>query len=237
MTKNVLILGGTGDIGSSVLHKYAQNETYHVFATYNKNDTTAQELSKLYKNVKFFPLNISGNSSEIEQQVVTIKEHIPTLDVLVSCIGMVKDKIYVFEDQDDFLQTFNTNFTNVTLVVKLLLGQMIYNSGAAIMFVSSVAYKKITYGQTAYVAAKSALDGYMRSLALELSKFKVTVNAVSPGYIQSRMVDALTQDVSDRIPLKRFGQPEEIADLIYFVTEKGSYITGQNIVLDGGLSL
>nr|MBP6573638.1 SDR family oxidoreductase [Flavobacteriales bacterium] len=159
------------------------------------------------------------------------------LEVLVNNSGITRDNLFVFlkpEDWKDVLDTSLNGFFNVT---QFLIQKMVRNRSGRIINVVSVSGLKGVPGQTNYSAAKAAMIGATRSLATEVAKRKITVNAVAPGFINTDMTAGLpVDDLKKFIPMERFGEPEEVAGVVAFLASpKASYITGEIININGGI--
>ena len=141
---------------------------------------------------------------------------------------------------DQWENVINTNLSSNFLIVKYLLPSMIKNKNGSIIGISSVVATSGNPGQANYVASKSGMIGFYKSVALEVASRNINVNVISPGFIVSPMTEKLNEkqkeSILDKIPMKRFGKADEIADLVYFLSsDKSNYITGQNIHVNGGM--
>jgi 3-oxoacyl-[acyl-carrier protein] reductase len=141
---------------------------------------------------------------------------------------------------DQWNKVIQANLTSNFTIIKALLPNMIKNKSGNIIGVSSVVAISGNPGQSNYVAAKSGMIGFYKSIALEVASRNVNVNIVSPGFIISPMTDKLNDKqkniILEKIPMKRFGESNEIADLVYFLSsDQSRYITGQNIHINGGM--
>jgi 3-oxoacyl-(acyl-carrier-protein) reductase len=175
----------------------------------------------------------------IEPFVDTVVERFGKLDVLVNNAGITRDRSLAkmsFEEWDDVLQTDLSSVFHMTARVLPLMVQAGYGR---IINISSVIGLHGNFGQANYAAAKAGIIGFTKSAALELAKKGVTVNAIAPGFIETEMIAAMPEDVRarilEKIPMGRFGRPEEIAEAVAFLVSSGDYITGQVIAIDGGL--
>jgi len=159
------------------------------------------------------------------------------IDTLVNNAGIRKDALMMWMKEGEWMDVLNTNLTGFYYVTKILLKGMIVNRSGNIVNIVSLSGIKGLPGQTNYSAAKGGLIGATKALAQELGKRNIRVNAVAPGFIKTDM----TKDIDDKdympfIPLKRFGSPDEVAEVVGFLaSEKSSYITGEVINVNGGL--
>ena len=160
------------------------------------------------------------------------------IDVLVNNAGIARDKPFPALEWDDWEAVTRTSLDGFYNVTRPLVMPMVRRKYGRIITISSVSGVIGNRGQTNYAAAKAGLIGATKSLAKELAKRRITVNAVAPGLVETEMTqDVPREEVLKLIPMQRFGQVEEIADLVAFLaSERAAYITGQCIGIDGGLS-
>ncbi len=164
------------------------------------------------------------------------------IDVLVNNAGITRDRMFVKMSREDWDAVIETNLNSMFNVTKQVVADMVERGWGRIINISSVNGEKGQAGQTNYSAAKAGMHGFSMALAQELASKGVTVNTVSPGYIGTDMVKAVRQDVLDKIiatiPVKRLGQPEEIASIIaWLASEDGGYATGADFSVNGGLHM
>jgi 3-oxoacyl-[acyl-carrier protein] reductase len=164
------------------------------------------------------------------------------VDILVNNAGMIRDNQLAAMDDDDVKVVLDTNIGGVFNVVRAVAPHMIVQRAGKIINMSSVAGEKGGRGQTNYAASKGAINAFTRSLAVELSPRKITVNAVAPGVIETEMSQEVRELAGDavkaRILLKRYGKPEEVAYAVWFLASRfADYITGQVINIDGGFKM
>jgi len=174
--------------------------------------------------------------------VAEVKEELGPVDVLVNCAGITRDATFRKLSAEDWMAVINSNLNAVYNMTKQVIDDMMARGWGRIVTLSSVNGTRGQFGQTNYSAAKAGVSGFSKALAQEVVKKGVTVNCVSPGYVETEMVRAIRPDVLrtliDGIPIGRLAQPEEIAALIAFiVSEDAAYITGANIPINGGLHM
>ena len=239
--KYALITGGSGGIGKAICLKLSQMG-YPVIIHYNKNVSAAQALKT--------EIEEKGDKAELVSFDVTNSDEVTTalenwkadheddyIAVLVNNAGTSKDELMVWMEKDTWASIIDTNLNSFYYVTSKLVKDMIINKFGRIINVVSLSGQKGLPGQTNYAAAKAGVIGATKSLAQEVGKKKVTVNAVAPGYIRTEM----TQDLDEKelkkiIPVNRFGTPEEVAETVGFLASEGaSYITGEVIKINGGL--
>ena len=168
-------------------------------------------------------------------------EHGP-VDVLVNNAGITRDGMFRKMTRADWDAVIETNLTSLFNVTKQVIDDMVESGWGRIVNISSVNGEKGQFGQTNYSAAKAGMHGFTMALAQEVANKGVTVNTVSPGYIGTDMVNAIRQEVLDKIiatiPVKRLGKPSEIASIIsWLATDEGGYSTGADFSVNGGLHM
>jgi 3-oxoacyl-(acyl-carrier-protein) reductase len=175
----------------------------------------------------------------IESAVATVVERFGNVDVLVNNAGITRDRSLAKMSQEEWDAVLQTNLSSVFHLTARVLPHMVQARYGRIVNISSVVGLHGNFGQANYAAAKAGIVGFTKTAALELASKGVTVNAIAPGFIGTQMVEAMPDDVKARIlakiPMGRFGRPEEIAQLVAFLVTKADYITGQVIAIDGGL--
>jgi len=160
--------------------------------------------------------------------------------VLVNNAGITRDMTFKKMTKADWDAVMHTNLDSVFNMTKQVMDSMVDRGWGRVINISSVNGTKGAFGQTNYAAAKSGMHGFTKSLALEVAKKGVTVNTISPGYIGTKMVMAIPQEVLDskilpQIPMSRLGKPEEVAGLVaYLASEEAAFVNGANISINGG---
>ena len=239
--KYALITGGSGGIGKAICLKLSQMG-YPVIIHYNKNVSAAQalkiEIEEKGDNAELVSFDVT-NSDEVTTALENWKaDHEDDyIAVLVNNAGTSKDELMVWMEKDTWASIIDTNLNSFYYVTSKLVKDMIINKFGRIINVVSLSGQKGLPGQTNYAAAKAGVIGATKSLAQEVGKKKVTVNAVAPGYIRTEMTQDLDEkELKKLIPVNRFGTPEEVAETVGFLASEGaSYITGEVIKINGGL--
>jgi len=179
------------------------------------------------------------DSAAIGPAVATVFERLGRIDVLVNNAGITRDRTLAKMSQDEWDVVLQTDLSSVFHMTTRVLPHMVQAGYGRIVNISSVIGIHGNFGQANYAAAKAGIIGFTKSAALELARKGVTVNAVAPGFIETEMIAAMPDEVRarilEKIPMSRFGRPEEIAAAVAFLVSHGDYITGQVISIDGGL--
>lgn len=236
----MLITGASRGIGAACAIRLAMNN-FHILVNYAHNEKAALLVQESI-------LNNGGTADLLKMDVANRDEvaHVLSdylanpdhdIDILINNAGIRRDNAMVwmtYEDWDQVMQIHLDGFFHVT---KHVLQSMIMKRWGRIINIVSLSGLSGMAGQVNYAAAKAGIIGATKSLALELAKRKITVNAVAPGYIATDMTDDIDENhVKNHIPMKRFGQPEEVASLVNFLaSEESGYITGEVISINGGL--
>ncbi len=241
--KVAYVTGGMGGIGTAIcqrLHK----EGFKVIAgcgpTRDFNKWLDEQKAKgftFYASVG----NVGEWDSTVEAFGKAKAEH-GAIDVLVNNAGITRDRMFLKMTREDWDAVIETNLNSMFNVTKQVVGDMVERGWGRIINISSVNGEKGQAGQTNYSAAKAGMHGFTMALAQELANKGVTVNTVSPGYIGTDMVKAIRQDVLDKIvgtiPVKRLGEPSEIASIIaWLASEESGYSTGADFSVNGGLHM
>jgi len=239
--KYALVTGGSRGIGKAICKELAI-DGFYVLINYRSNKQEAQNtLNEIIENGgqgELLPFDVS-NSDDIKSSIQKWTETNPdiTISVLVNNAGIVNDNLMVFMSDNQWSSVIKTNLDSFFYVTSQLLTNMILNKWGRIINVVSLSGQKGMPGQTNYAAAKAGIIGATKSLAMEIGKKKITVNAVAPGIIKTDMTKELDeQEMKKLVPLNRFGTAQEVAYTVAFLaSEKASYITGETISINGGI--
>ena len=227
--KKVLITGSTGAIGEACARYFHQNG-YFVYLHYRSNETKASELKSELENSEIIGFDIS-NKDEVYQKLQDIE-----VDVLVNNAGVTKDKLFFWMEDEDWSDVIDTSVNGTYFVTKALLKGMISNKNGSIVNVASISGLVGNAGQTNYSAAKGAMMAFTKALSIEVARYKIRVNAVAPGLIESEMTKELDlKQMKKTIPLKRVGKPDDVAECVFFLADKASYVTGEVLNISGGM--
>jgi 3-oxoacyl-[acyl-carrier protein] reductase len=239
--KIALVTGASRGIGQAILHTLAkQGATVIGTATTQEG---ADKITAQLKEKNFSGMGLVvdiGNRDSINQMYENFSKQYPHIDILVNNAGITRDGLFMRMKDDDWDQVIATNLSSVFLLSKLCIRTMIKNRWGRIVTISSLSGVMGNAGQTNYAAAKAGVIGFSKSLAQEVASRNVTVNVVAPGFITTDMTAALGEQLinaaTDNIPMKRFGEPQEIADTVAFLASpRASYITGETIHVNGGI--
>ena len=240
--KYALVTGGSRGLGRAVALKLAEMGL-PVIINYQSNQPAAEavkvEVEALGGTAELMPFDV-GNQESVEQAIDAWEGQHPDdyIAYLVNNAGIRRDNVMFMMPTDDWNAVINTSVNGFFyLTRKLLPKMMMRRHGGRIVNMASLSGIKGMPGQTNYSAAKAALIGATKALALEVASRNVTVNAVAPGFIETDMTKDLPQDeLKKLVPMNRFGKPEEVAALVGFlVSDASSYITGEVININGGL--
>jgi acetoacetyl-CoA reductase len=232
-------MGGLGETISMKMH----DQGYRVVVTYSPaNKNSEQWLAHMEeRGYRFgaYPIDVADYDC-CEREVAKIQQEVAPIDILINNAGITKDHTFKKMTKADWDAVIHTNLDSVFNMTKQVCDGMVSRGWGRIINVSSVNGQKGAFGQTNYSAAKAGMHGFTKALALEVAKKGVTVNTISPGYIGTKMVMAIPQDVLDgkiipQIPLNRLGKPDEVAGLIvYLCSEEAAFLTGANVSINGG---
>ena len=238
--KNVLITGATGGIGSALIDAFYSKE-YNLFISGTNKEKLQSIKSKYTERLEVCGCDLSRDA-EIENLVIKAEEYYGSIDILVNNAGITKDNLFLRISKEDWDQVIDINLNANFLITKLALKNMVKKRWGRIINISSDASKIGNPGQTNYVASKSAIEGFTRSLASEVASRNITANCVSPGFINTNMLDKIEQNKLESmvksIPCGRIGDPKDVANAVFFLaSEESSYITGQVLHVNGGLTM
>lgn len=237
--KTVLITGGTGSIGRELVLSLAKNGLDVIF-TYHSNLSEAQAIASNFDNVKFIKLDLANIDSINEVVDFINHKNNGQLDFLINNAAVTSDALFEKMSDDQIQKIVNIDLVGPMILTNKLIDHLKKSQGR-IINIASVSGQIGNIGQANYSAAKGGLISFTKVLAKELGRFNVTVNAISPGLINSKMSESIPREIKEKIikkiSLNKLGQPEDIAELVLFLlTNHGNYITGQVINIDGGIN-
>ncbi|MBC7623099.1 MAG: acetoacetyl-CoA reductase [Aeromicrobium sp.] len=244
--KIALVTGGVGGIGTGISKRLARDNIF-VVANYvipgSEIPFQAAMASAGFRAEQFAVA--AGDVSDFntaEKMVTGILAQYGTIDILINCAGITRDASFRKMSLEQWRAVMSTNLDSAFNVTKQVIEGMIAQQWGRIINISSVNGVKGAFGQTNYAAAKAGILGFTKSLALEVAKKGVTVNAISPGFIDTPMTQAMPSAaraaVIASIPTERMGVPDDIANAAaYLASDDASYVTGTNLAVNGGVHL
>ncbi|MGY8771985.1 MAG: 3-oxoacyl-[acyl-carrier-protein] reductase [Gammaproteobacteria bacterium] len=236
LNKTVFITGSSRGIGLSMAKAFSEDGYFVIGTSRSQYDL---EATLGTKNCLHLILDVTDRDA-IKQALALLDAQSILPSVIVNNAGITKDQLFLRMKDDDWDQVINTNLTSVFNITKAFIKSMVKAREGRVINISSVAALMGNPGQVNYSASKAGIGGFTRSLAKEVASRNITVNSITPGFIESDMTDALTEDQKSQIlsgiPSQTFGDPGSIADLaVFLASDKAQYITGQTISVDGGL--
>lgn len=238
MSQIALITGASKGIGAAIALQLAE-DGYDIWLNYRSDDTGAERIAEQIRSMSrkcsLLKFDVTDEQAVEDSLAPLLDQEIPY--IVVNNAGFAKDSIMMMMDSKDWntvLQVHLNGFFNVT---KPVISRMLRKRTGRIINIASTSGETGVAGQTNYSAAKAGLIGATRSLAMEVAKRNILVNAVTPGFIETDMLNELPVDeIVKQIPLKRFGTPKDVAGVVSFLcSEKAAYITGQTIAVNGGI--
>ena len=237
-----LVTGGMGGLGEAICVKLAALG-HAVVTTHSPGNTKAPEWLDSMKKAGYqfhaYPCDVTDWDSCVACVAQVVKDVGP-VDVLVNNAGITKDTTFKKMNKVNWDAVMRTNLDSCFNMTKQVCDGMVDRGWGRVINISSVNGQKGAFGQTNYSAAKAGMHGFTKALALEVARKGVTVNTISPGYIGTKMVMAIPQEVLDskiipQIPMGRLGKPDEVAGLVvYLSSEEAAFVTGANIAINGG---
>jgi 3-oxoacyl-[acyl-carrier protein] reductase len=237
--KKALITGASRGIGRAIAERFiAEGAEVWGLGT-RKPDDLEKRISRSDGKLHWISADL-GNLALIEKVIDDALEDAGTFDILVNNAGIMKDSLSFMMDFGDFQKVLDVNLSAVFLVSRKVARNMMAGGKGSIINMSSVAGLHGASGETNYAASKAGIIGLTKSFAQEAAHWGIRVNAIAPGFITSDMTNAMSEKIKtnmlERIPLKRAGTPEDIAKTAFFLaSDESAYITGQVIVVDGGM--
>lgn len=238
--KVILVTGASSGIGKAIAIECSRLGA-SVVITGRNEERLKETYSALYGvHPKYLISDLS-----LERDIVKLSQDVPELSGIVNCAGFNKVLPFQFTSKKDFEEVMNVNFFAAAELTRLLLKNTKINKGASIVFISSISGVYCSYiANTVYSSSKGAINGLVKSLALDLAPKKIRVNSVNPGMINTNIMadkkitkEQLQEDMK-RYPLKRYGEPEEVAyAVVYLLSDASNWTTGSNILIDGGYTL
>jgi acetoacetyl-CoA reductase len=241
----VLVSGGMGVIGSEICRHFL-SQSFTVVATANRKSFNQTDIDQWYLNfsdlekarLHIFPVDVT-DFSDCQKLINKILSEVGAIQVLVNNAGIIRDGMFKKSQYEDWFDVINVNLIGALNMSRAVINHMIDSNYGRIINISSVNGQKGQLGQVNYSASKAGLYGFTKALAQEVIRHNITVNAVSPGYVESGMTEKMKEEVRqkilDTIPAGRFAKPSEIARAVNFLADpESAYITGINFPINGG---
>lgn len=240
--KNAIVTGGTRGIGREIARTLAQNGA-NIAINYRKYN---EEVESLIEELKSFGVKVVAckcdvsNEEEVINFIKEVKDKFESIDILVNNAGITKDGLIIRMSEKDFDDVIDVNLKGTFNTTKAVSSIMVKQRCGKIINISSVVGVAGNAGQCNYAASKAGVIGFSKSVARELAARNINVNVIAPGYINTDMTsvlpDRVKEEVIKTIPMKKIGEPKEIANLVLFLSSNlSNYITGQVINVDGGM--
>ena len=235
--KKILITGASGGIGNALVKKFVSLEG-SVLATGTKTEKL-ESLKKEFPNINILKFDISDHS-KIEEFVENVSSQLSGLDVLVNNAGINLDNLSLRMKDEEWKKVIEINLGSTFFLCKYAIKKMLKNKYGRIVNITSVVGHTGNLGQANYAASKAGIHGMSKSLAIEYAKKNITINCVSPGFIQSKMTDNIVESIkavlTSRIPMSKLGTGEDVSNTVAFLSsDAASYITGETIHVNGGM--
>ncbi|HDN98136.1 MAG TPA: 3-oxoacyl-[acyl-carrier-protein] reductase [bacterium] len=237
--KVTIITGACGGIGSAIAYKFGENGAKIVLWDVMKSEVLIKNLEEKKIDFMYDEIDITDSKS-VEEGAKKVMERYGKIDILINNAGITKDSLIFRMKEEDWEKVIGVNLKGAFLCTKIIGKLMFAKRSGKIINIASIIGEIGNIGQANYSASKGGLIALTKTCAREFAKAGINVNAISPGYIMTPMTEKLSEkikeEIKNRIPLGRFGKPEEVAELALFLaSEKANYITGQVIRVDGGL--
>ena len=233
--KKILVTGATGGIGKALVQKFVSLEG-NVLATGTKTEKL-DALKKEFPNINILKFDIFDHS-KIEEFIENVASQLVGLDILVNNAGINMDNLSLRMKDDEWKKVIDLNLGSTFFLCKYGIKKMLKNKYGRIVNITSIVGHTGNLGQSNYAASKAAIVGMSKSLAIEYAKKNITINCVSPGFIQSKMTEGIVESIkavlTSRIPMAKLGKGEDVANTVAFLSsDAASYITGQTIHVNG----
>ncbi len=235
--KKVLVTGATGGIGDSIVKKFLSLDA-SVFGT-GTNNEKLETLKKKYPQISTAQFDISEHD-KVEQFIENVFSKLDGLDILVNNAGITKDNLSLRMKSEEWQKVIDINLSSTFYLCKNAIKKMLKNKYGRIVNITSIVGHTGNIGQANYSASKAGVVAMSKSLAIEYAKKNITVNCVSPGFIQTNMTEKISSEMKNtllsRIPMNKLGTGDDVSNTVAFLSsETSSYITGETIHVNGGM--
>ena len=235
--KKILVTGATGGIGGAIVKKFIS-----LGATVLGSGTNIKKLETLKKQ---FPSLLTqqfdiSNHLEIDEFLEKASKNLGGLDILINNAGITKDNLSIRMKNEEWQKVLDINLTSTFYLCKSAIKKMLKNKFGRVVNITSIVGHTGNIGQANYSASKAGIVALSKSMAIEYAKKNITINCVSPGFIQTNMTDKINEEfksqLTSRIPMNRLGSGEDVSNAVAFLSsEDASYITGETIHVNGGM--
>ncbi len=240
--KTALITGGARGIGKEIATRFAkEGADIIIWDVLDEGEKTSEEIKSSGRKSVFHKIDIT-NLTNVQKQANDVIQKFGRLDILVNNAGITRDNLLLRMEESEWESVITVNLKGTFNCTKAFIKYMMKARKGRIINISSVIGLFGNAGQSNYAASKAGIIGFTKSIAKEVGSRNITVNAIAPGFIQTPMTDILSEEVKKNylslIPLKKFGLPEDIANLsIFLASDEAKYITGEVIRVDGGIAM
>ena len=235
--KKILVTGATGGIGDSIVKKFLSLDA-SVFGT-GTNNEKLEELKKNYPKIETAKFDISEHE-KIDEFIEKVFSKLGGLDILINNAGITKDNLSLRMKNDEWQKIIDINLSSTFYLCKSAIKKMLKNKFGRIVNITSIVGHTGNIGQANYSASKAGVVAMSKSLAIEYAKKNISVNCVSPGFIQTKMTEKISEEMKNtllsRIPMNKLGTADDVSNTVAFLcSESSSYITGETIHVNGGM--
>ncbi len=241
--KVAIVTGSSRGLGSAIVRELADHGCKVVINYFQSKEAALKLLADLKGKGQEAICVQAGvaNPDDVQNLIDTTVKEFGGIDILVNNAGVNRDRTIRRMSAEEWREVLATDLDSVFYCTHAALPHMIERGGGRVVNMSSIVGQMGNLGQSNYAAAKAGIVGFTKSAAQEFARFNITVNSMCPGFIATEMVTSLTEEVQQallaKIPLGRFGEPEEVARLCRFLVSEGGYITGAQININGGMYL
>ena len=235
--KNIIVTGASGGIGNSIVEKLNECGA-NVLASGTRLEKL-EELKSKFNKIKILKFDIS-QSDKIEEFIDNAANELGGLDCIVNNAGITQDNLAIRMSLDEWQKVLNINLTSTFLMSKFAIKKMLKNKSGKIVNITSVVGHTGNIGQANYTASKAGTVAMSKSLAIEYAKKNINVNCISPGFIKTAMTDKIDDKFKEvivsKIPSARLGEPDDIANAVFFLSsDQSNYINGETLHVNGGM--
>ena len=235
--KKILITGATGGIGKALVKKFLSLDG-NVLATGTKIEKL-DALKKEFPKINVLKFDISEHS-KIEEFIENVNSQLTGLDVVVNNAGIALDNLSLRMKNEEWQKVIDINLSSTFYLCKFAIKKMLKSKYGKVINITSIVGHTGNLGQSNYAASKAGIVAMSKSLAIEYANRNITINCVSPGFIQSNMTDKIDEKIktalTSRIPMSKLGTGEDVSNTVAFLSsDAASYITGETIHVNGGM--